>query len=346
MTTPRPPDGSAPGGISLSARQPGPQCPDAFGPSTLSAADAASDAGSVNAALQSIPPAAGQTSTSGQVPLLPLRLAGVLAAVTAVACLANLLVPDLLSGTAVMNGSARGTSLVALVVAVPLLAVFSWRAHLGSTHALVLTTGATAYLLYNSVLFLFATPFNQAFLLYVAMLGLAAWSLVGLSLALSTRVDELAADVPRWVAAYVWLVVALNAIAWLARVIPATLDEDPTAWLADTGLTTNPVIAQDLALWLPLMAWLGWGVWRSRPPMVALAAAGLVFWVLEFLGIAVDQWWGHQADPSSAWASPEAVPMFVSLALVALLPTLRLFQAVPDGLDNHADRHRGGRHGR
>ena len=115
-----------------------------------------------------------------------------LAAVTAVACLANLLVPDLLSGTAVMNGSAKGTSLVALVVAVPLLAVSSWRAHLGSTHALVLTTGATAYLLYNSVLFLFATPFNQAFLLYVAMLGLAAWSLVGLSLALWTRVDELA----------------------------------------------------------------------------------------------------------------------------------------------------------
>jgi hypothetical protein len=300
----------------------------------------------VNTRLQSVPPAAGQTAQAGRVQILPLRLANVLAAVTAVACLANLLVPDLLSGTAVMNGSARGTSLVALVVAVPLLAVCSWRAHLGSTHALVLTTGATAYLLYNSVLFLFATPFNQAFLLYVAMLGLAAWSLVGLSLALWSRVDELATDVPRWVAGYVWLVVALNAIAWLARVIPATLDEDPTAWLADTGLTTNPVIAQDLALWLPLMAWLGWGVWTSRPSPVALAAAGLVFWVVESLGIAADQWWGHQADPSSAWASWEAVPMFLSLALVALLPTLRLFQALPDGLDDHADQRRGGRHGR
>ncbi|HET9997481.1 MAG TPA: hypothetical protein VFQ17_08210 [Nocardioides sp.] len=300
----------------------------------------------MNTRLQSVPPAAGQTAQAGRVQILPLRLANVLAAVTAVACLANLLVPDLLSGTAVMNGSARGTSLVALVVAVPLLAVCSWRAHLGSTHALVITTGATAYLLYNSVLFLFATPFNQAFLLYVAMLGLAAWSLVGLSLALWSRVDELATDVPRWVAGYVWLVVALNAIAWLARVIPATLDEDPTAWLADTGLTTNPVITQDLALWLPLMAWLGWGVWTSRPSPVALAAAGLVFWVVESLGIAADQWWGHQADPSSAWASWEAVPMFLSLALVALLPTLRLFQAIPDGLDDHADQRRGGRHGR
>ena len=246
------------------------------------------------------------------------------------ACLTNLLVPDLLSGTAVMNGSAKGTSLVSLVVAVPLLAVYSWRAHLGSTHALMVTTGATAYLLYNSVLFLFATPFNQAFLLYVSMLGLSAATLVGASLALWNRVDELATNVPWWVPAYVWLVVALNTTAWLSRVIPAMLADDPTAWLAGTGLTTNPVIAQDLALWLPLMAWLGWGVWRARPALVALAAAGLVFWVVESLGIAVDQWWGHQADPSSTWASSGAVPIFVMLALVGLLPTIRLFHSVPD----------------
>jgi hypothetical protein len=132
------------------------------------------------------------------------------------------------------------------------------------------------------------------------------------------------------VPAYVWLVVVLNGAAWLARVLPATLDDDPADWLAGTGLTTSPVIAQDLAIWLPLMAWLGWGVWKARPPLVALASAGLVFWVVEFLGIAVDQWWGHQADPSSTWASSGAVPIFVSLALVGLLPTLRLLRAVPD----------------
>jgi hypothetical protein len=269
-------------------------------------------------------------STVGLTPPTALRLSSVLAAATIVACLATLLVPDLLSGTAVMNGSAKGTAVVALLVAVPLLIVSEGRARVGSIRALVVTTGATAYLFYNSVLFLFATPFNQAFLLYVAMFGLAAWSLVALSLTLWSRVDELVTDVPRWVPAYVWLVVVLNATAWLARVIPAVLDDDPTDWLAGTGLTTNPIIAQDLAFWLPAMAWLGWGVWKARPPMVALAAAGLVFWVLESVGVAVDQWWGHQADPSSTWASAGAVPMFVVLALVGLLPTLRLLRAVPD----------------
>ena len=67
-----------------------------------------------------------------------------------------------------------------------------------------------------------------------------------------------------------------------------------------------------------------------REHLVALAAAGLLFWVVESLGIAVDQWWGHHADPSSTWASSGVVPIFVVLALVGLMPTIRLFHSVPD----------------
>ena len=328
------------------SRTSGPLCPVASRPSTLGPADAAHEAESVNTAPNEVPAAAGPTSKSRPVPLAPLRLAGVLAAVTVVACLANLLVPDLLSGTAVMNGSAKGTSLVALVVAVPLLAVFSWRAHLGSTHALVVTTGVTAYLLYNSVLFLFATPFNQAFLLYVAMLGLSVSTLVGSSLVLCGRVDRLATAVPWLVPVYVWVVVVLNATAWLSRVVPAMLDDDPTAWLVGSGLTTNPVIAQDLALWLPVMAWLGWGVWRARPPLVALAAAGLVFWVVESLGIAADQWWGHQADPMSTGRRP-ARPRssWRWRSSVSCRPS-DCFGGARAALTHPGDRHQGERHER
>ena len=203
-----------------------------------------------------------------------LRLSGVLAAVAAAACLANLFVPGLLSGPDVMNGSAKGTSLVALVVAVPLLAVAAWRAGVGSFRALVVTTGVTAYLLYNSVLFLFGTPFNQAFLLYVAMLGLAVWTLAALIVALWSRVAR-ARGRRAAVGPGVRVVdVLLNGAAWLARVLPAMLDEDPTDWLAGTGLTTNPVIAQDLAFWLPVMAWLGWGVWKARPPACGVGCGG------------------------------------------------------------------------
>jgi hypothetical protein len=41
-----------------------------------------------------------------------------------------------------------------------------------------------------------------------------------------------------------------------------------------------------------------------------------VFWLIEDVGVAVDQWMGHRADPASDVASAGAVPMFLVLALV------------------------------
>jgi hypothetical protein len=51
----------------------------------------------------------------------PAWLSGALAAVAAVAAGATFFVPGVLRGPAVMNGSARGTALVVLCLAVPLL---------------------------------------------------------------------------------------------------------------------------------------------------------------------------------------------------------------------------------
>ena len=48
----------------------------------------------------------------------------------------------------------------------------------GSVRAVIVWLGATAYLLYNSVMFLFATPFNRLFLLYVAMCALSIWTAI------------------------------------------------------------------------------------------------------------------------------------------------------------------------
>lgn len=94
---------------------------------------------------------------------------------------------------------------------------------------------------------------------------------------------------------------------------------DRTDALDGTGLTTNPVWVQDLSFWLPVMAWVGpgaLGVVRARPLLVA---AGLAFWTLESVGVGVDQWWGHRADPTSEWASSGAVVLFATTALVDLV---------------------------
>jgi hypothetical protein len=228
--------------------------------------------------------------------------------------------PGTLHGTAAMNGSAKGTALVVLVVAVPLLVVAWVRAVQGSLKARAVWLGAVAYLLYNAVMFCFATPFNRMFLAYVALLGLAVATLAaGLALTPYARVDG--RGVPaRAVSAYLWLIVALNTALWLSTVVPALSEDPPPEFLDGSGLITFPTFVQDLAFWLPAMALVGYGVWQRRPWGFVLATAGLVFWLVEAVGVAVDQWWGSRADPESTVVSASVVPGFVALALVTLVP--------------------------
>jgi hypothetical protein len=241
-----------------------------------------------------------------------------LASLASAAC--TLLVPDLLAGPAAMNGSAKGTSLVVAAGGVPVLLVAYRMALTGSLRALALAAGAAAYLVYNGVLLVFATPFNQAFLLYEAMLGLCIWSLVGTASELWGRGEHLVRPVSRWVPAYILAVVTLNALAWAGSLLPALLSDHPRSMLDGTGLTTNPVYVQDLAFWLPAIAWVSVGMWRAHGPRTALGAAVLCYWVLESAGVAVDQGWGHHADPASTVASAGAVPLFVLVGLLTVWP--------------------------
>jgi hypothetical protein len=260
---------------------------------------------------------------------LPVRLAVAHAATSLAAGLWTLWDHGLLGGPEAMQGSARGTSLVVVAVAVPLLLVSVAAARRGSTVALVGWGGATLYLLYNAVLLLFLTPFNAAFLLYVAMLGTGLWS-AG-ALLLRPQVWDLgrtvAAHAPvRGVAAYVWVVVVLNALLWLANVVPALDDPQPTPMLDGTGVTTNAIYVQDLAVWLPLMAVAAWWLWRREARGAVVVLAGLAMWSLEAVSIAVDQTFGVAADPSSPVVSTSLVVPFLVLAAVGLLPLWALLR--------------------
>lgn len=259
----------------------------------------------------------------------PYLLSAVLGVVASSAALLTLLLPDLLSGPAAMVGSARGTALVVLVVAVPLMAASAWRASADSARALVLWLGSVGYLLYNAVLFLFATPFNPFFLLYVAMLGLSLAVVVAVLVATDVRAlgARCSPRLPaRSVTAYTLVVVALNAVAWLSSVVPAMFDDEPTAYLDGTGLTTNPVHVQDLAVWLPLMTVAAVWLWLRRPEGVLVAGAGLVLWMVESVSIASDQWFGATADPASTVVSLSVVWVFALLAVVGAVPVWALLR--------------------
>src|SRR6266702_1149739 len=212
-----------------------------------------------------------------------------LAVTAAASSLLTFAVPAVLRGTAVMNGSARGTALVVLLAGVPALACSMLLAARGSAAAVITWLGAAGFLLYNSLMFVFATPANRLFPLYLAMLALAAWSagavlrqadVAALGARFSPRTPV------RTIAIYKWVTVALNAAAWLARIVPAVVHGGPPAYLHGTGLTVNAVYVQDLALWLPLLAVAAAWLWRRRPWGYLLAGAGLVMWVLESPSVA------------------------------------------------------------
>jgi hypothetical protein len=157
------------------------------------------------------------------------RLCAALALVV-VAAVPTFFVDGVLNGTPVMNGSARGTALTVFALALPVLAVGLVTSTRGSVLGRAALIGALGYLTYNETLPMYATPFNELFLAYVALLGLSLWSLVSSlldPLPLLAPVNRLPA---RGIAALILTVVALNALAWLRFVVP-DLDEDrPASW--------------------------------------------------------------------------------------------------------------------
>ena len=246
----------------------------------------------------------------------------------AVAAGATFFASDLLTGPAVTNAQARGTSLVMLAIGLPVLVVGAWLASSGSWRGTLFAIGALAYLAYNDFLLLFSTPFNPLFLAYVAAMSLTAFALATtIATTDHEAIAEHARRVPaRGIAIYAWVLVVLNALVWLRTIVPAMFAADPTSFLEDSGVATNPVFVEDLVFWLPGAALIGALLWLRRPLGLTLAGGWLVYGVIEAIGVATDQWFGSIADPGTTQASMDGVALFVVVGLIALVPLFFFFR--------------------
>jgi hypothetical protein len=256
-----------------------------------------------------------------------------LTAVSATAAAFTFFASGVLNGTPVMNGSARGTALVVLFIAVPLLIASMVLVARGGIRPAIAWLGAAAFLQYNSVLFLLATPWNSLFLLYVAMFAFGFWTLVLLLRALDVPAfaQRFSPRLPaRALAAYLIVIAVLNAAAWLRGVIPGLSERSP-AFLDGTGLTTSPIYVQDLSFWIPMMAVSGVLLWRRHAWGLVLAGGMFVYFFIESISIAVDQWMGGAADPTSTVASVAFTPMFAVLAVIGLVPLFFYFRNLGQG---------------
>jgi hypothetical protein len=250
--------------------------------------------------------------------------AGTLAAAGNVA---GLLWPERLYGmeTTALVDQAIAQDLVGLVVVAPALVVLAVLARRGSVTAHLLWLGALAFTVYNYVIYTFAVHFGPLFLLWVAVLGLSLYALIGGMLALDQgSVDRRFAPWPHRVTGWSLVVVAVAfSVLWLQEVLPAMVFGDTPQSVTTLALPTNPVHVLDLAFFLPAVFLAGWLVLHRRPLGLTLAPGVLTFLTLTGLPIVLTPGVAEARGQEVGWSAFGPVGALTVLTVVVLLRLLR-----------------------
>jgi len=244
--------------------------------------------------------------------------------------LIGLFVPSIYRDPAVLLPQNLGTDLVTLCVAVPLLAVTTMALGKGSARARLLWLGALGYLAYVYGMYALGVRWNELFLLYVALFGLALFALViGLVGTDAARVRaSLAGRVPsRAVAGYLMLVAVMVTALWLAEELRALAGGVVPPSVVQLETPTNIVHVFDLGVVLPAMVVAAVMLLRDWPWGYVLAGLLLVKATTIGLWVVVMIW----LSARQGFATPAAYTAFFVL-LTALGGVLAWrFTAAPAG---------------
>jgi len=187
------------------------------------------------------------------------------------------------------SGATRGTDVVTLVLAIPLLVgalVRYWR---GSTRGALLLTGAITFFLYVYATNAMSVAYNELFLLYVAIFSFSffAWCLM------MTAIQPVAVQFPlslpyRGIAVFLLICGLLTSYVWLEPIMSALLRGTYPALLEHN--TTMVTEALDLALIVPSSFLAGVLLWRRDPRGVGVAVPLLVLLLLIGPAVAAMTW--------------------------------------------------------
>lgn len=252
----------------------------------------------------------------------PYFLSGLLAAVTLIGSAAGFFITDLFQrDNAALGGCARGTALVILAAALPVLVVSMFLTVRGVKAARLVWLGMLLYILYNSVYYTFSATFNRFTPVFIAMLSLAGWSL--LVVLRETDAEAIRAGFgpktpTRFTAIFLLLPVLIFLITDLREVLSSALTDALPASILDTQMPTNHFHVMDLAFLVPLFLMAVVWLWQKRAWGYTLAGMMLSYYAVELLGIGADQWYGGNADPTSPLADASLMMPFIIGALVFL----------------------------
>lgn len=155
--------------------------------------------------------------------------------------------------TANWAGQAVGQD-IANVAAYVVLGVLALLAARGSVSAYLAWTGLLAYSVYTFAIYAFSIHFGRFFLMYVAVLGLSVYALVGGLSAIDRGSVKATFSASAPVRSTAILLIAIGAafyLLWLSEIIPTIWSGGIPEALKDAGLPTSPVHVIDLAILLP-----------------------------------------------------------------------------------------------
>ena len=199
----------------------------------------------------------------------------------------GLLWPDLYKdGSQFLRAEATGQDLVTLALCVPMLLASGYYAARGSLRGRLAWTGAVFYFLYCYATYTFMAPYNQFFLVYVALFSLSLYTFSAslLTLDLAQIKNSMSGKAPvKTLACFSIVMPSVMAVIWLDMIVGSLLTGSPPERLGSS--TTLIVQALDLGVLLPFSALTGILLLRGKPWGYALAPVVLVKIIL--LGVAI-----------------------------------------------------------
>lgn len=124
-----------------------------------------------------------------------------------------------------------------------------------SIKAFLIWTGTLFYFIYAYLIYAFFIHFNYLFLIYVAVLGLSFYTLIGSLMEQNFKnIVKSFTSKHEKLAGFLLIVVgSLFSILWLSEIIPALVSDSILKSLINTGLWVNPIQVIDLSIVLPAM---------------------------------------------------------------------------------------------
>jgi hypothetical protein len=231
--------------------------------------------------------------------------------------------------TASLADQATAQDLVNLLLVAPLVLVLGWRAHGGHLPAYFGWLGCVTFTVYNYAIYAFSIHFGPLFLVWVGVLGLSIFALIGsLATVDTSAIKAYFAGRPlRWPGWFLIGAAALFTLLWLSQILPDLLAHRPSRSASEWNVPTSPVHVLDLAFFLPAAATTGVLVLRRHRWGYATVAGQLTWLALTCLPVMVTPLVADVRGHQPGWAVIVPIGVMLLVAGTTLGWVLRAAQA-------------------